>query len=181
MCVLRVKGTLLFKRKLENENKDFLTFDCILDITGWRDKSSLKGDSKISVTWNLGNWIHTKIKSRSFIRTGLNKVKRFNYHSSTFINSKCHFIFGSPRKVMTKEWFHLVFSLGAIKTISSENKPPQHFLFPISTPYLSQLFKTSLLNKLNRIGDKGQPWRTPRWIIKLVWEHIKKSCTSFRR
>jgi hypothetical protein len=32
-------------------------------------------------------------------------------------------------------------------------------------PYLSQLLKISLMNKLNKIGERGQPWRTPFLIL----------------
>jgi len=35
----------------------------------------------------------------------------------------------------------------------------------LEVPYLSQLLKISLMNKLNKIGKRGQPWRTPFLIL----------------
>jgi len=53
---------------------------------------------------------------------------------------------------------------GAIKTISSAKRPPQHF-FPLTlTPYWRHLSSTSLIKIKNKIGDNGQPCRTPRLI-----------------
>jgi len=37
---------------------------------------------------------------------------------------------------------------------------PQHHLLPIEIPYLSHLLKISLMNKLNIIGERGQPLNT---------------------
>jgi len=48
-----------------------------------------------------------------------------------------------------------------MRTTSSAKSPPQHFFLPILTPYFSQSFTISLMNQLNKIGDNGQPWRTP--------------------
>jgi len=44
--------------------------------------------------------------------------------------------------------------------MSSAKRPPQQRLSPIEIPYLSQLLKMSLINKLNKIGERRQPWRT---------------------
>jgi len=44
--------------------------------------------------------------------------------------------------------------------MSSAKRPPQQRLSPIEMPYLLQLLKISLMNKLNKIGERGQPWRT---------------------
>jgi len=39
-------------------------------------------------------------------------------------------------------------------TISSAKKPPQQRLSPIEIPYLSYLIEMSLMNKLNKIGER---------------------------
>jgi len=41
--------------------------------------------------------------------------------------------------------------------MSSAKRPPQQRLSAIEIPYLSQLLKISLKNKLNKIGERGQP------------------------
>jgi len=38
-------------------------------------------------------------------------------------------------------------------------------LLPIEIPNLLYLLKMSLMNKLNKIGERGQPWRTPFLIL----------------
>ena len=43
--------------------------------------------------------------------------------------------------------------------------PQQRLSSPIEIPDLSQLLKISLMNKLNKIGKRGQPWRTPFLIL----------------
>jgi len=50
--------------------------------------------------------------------------------------------------------------------VSTKLSPDSSFIellgfLPILTPYFSQLFSISLMNKLNKIGDNGQSWRTP--------------------
>jgi len=47
--------------------------------------------------------------------------------------------------------------VGAHKTISSAKRPPQQRFSPIEMPYLLQLLKISLMNKLKKIGERGQP------------------------
>jgi len=50
--------------------------------------------------------------------------------------------------------------------MSLANRPPQHFFFcflSVITPYFLHLSNLSLINILNKIGDKGYPWRTPRY------------------
>jgi len=47
--------------------------------------------------------------------------------------------------------------VGAHNTMSSAKRPPQQRLSPIEIPYLSQLLKMSLINKLNKIGERRQP------------------------
>ena len=47
--------------------------------------------------------------------------------------------------------------VGAYNTMSSAKRPPQQRLSPIEIPYLLQLLKISLINKLNKIGERGQP------------------------
>lgn len=58
--------------------------------------------------------------------------------------------------------------------MSSANRPrpPQHLLFPILTPYLSQLFKTSLMNKLNKIGDNGATLSYTTLNSEFIRQHI---------
>jgi len=46
--------------------------------------------------------------------------------------------------------------VGAHNTMSSAKRPPQQRLSPIEMPYLLQL-KISLMYKLNKIGERGQP------------------------
>jgi hypothetical protein len=46
---------------------------------------------------------------------------------------------------------------GAHNTILSAKRPPQQRLSPIEIPYLPQLLKISLMNRLNKISEKGQP------------------------
>jgi len=41
--------------------------------------------------------------------------------------------------------------------MSSAKRPPQQRLSPIEISYLLQLLKISLMNKLNKIGERGQP------------------------
>ena len=53
---------------------------------------------------------------------------------------------------------------GATKTISSAKSPPQQYWYYKYIPYLSQLSSTSLMNKLNTIGDREHPCLTPRLI-----------------
>jgi len=48
--------------------------------------------------------------------------------------------------------------------MSSAKRPPQQRLSPIEMPYLLQL-KISLMYKLNKIGERGQPWQTPFLIL----------------
>jgi len=55
--------------------------------------------------------------------------------------------------------------VGAHNTISSAKRPPQQYLSPIEIPYLSHLLKMSLMNKLNKIGERGQPLSTPFLIL----------------
>jgi len=50
--------------------------------------------------------------------------------------------------------------VGVQRTISSAKRPPQQCLSSIVTPSSSQLLKISLINKLKRIGDRGQLCRT---------------------
>jgi len=52
------------------------------------------------------------------------------------------------------------------------------FLLPMLTPYLSQLFKISLMNKFNKKGDNGQTCLTPWWIGNSF--DNKVSSSSFR-
>ena len=51
-----------------------------------------------------------------------------------------------------------------LKTISSAKSPPQQYWESKYTSYLSQLSSTSLMSKLNKIGDRGHPCLTPRLI-----------------
>jgi len=55
---------------------------------------------------------------------------------------------------------------GATKTTSSTKSPLQQYWESIYTPYLSQLYSTPLINRLNKIGDRGHPCLTPRLIEK---------------
>jgi len=50
--------------------------------------------------------------------------------------------------------------------MASAKRPPQHRLTPIGTPYLSQSFNISLMNKLNKIDERRQPCQTPFLILK---------------
>jgi hypothetical protein len=47
--------------------------------------------------------------------------------------------------------------VGTHNTMSSAKRPPQQHFSPIEMPYLLQLLKISLMNKLNKIGERGQP------------------------
>jgi len=47
--------------------------------------------------------------------------------------------------------------VGAHNSISYAKRPPQQRFSPIEMPYLLQLLKISLMNKLNKIGERGQP------------------------
>ena len=49
--------------------------------------------------------------------------------------------------------------------MSSAKRPLQRRLSPIEIPYLSHLLKISLMNKINKNGERGQPWRTPFLIV----------------
>jgi len=44
--------------------------------------------------------------------------------------------------------------------MSSPKRSPQQRLSPIGIPNLLHLLKMSLINKLNKIGERGQSWRT---------------------
>jgi len=52
-----------------------------------------------------------------------------------------------------------------MRKMPSVNNPPQQRLCPILTPYFSHLLRISLIKKLNRMGERGQPYLTPRLII----------------
>jgi hypothetical protein len=41
--------------------------------------------------------------------------------------------------------------------MSSAKRPLQRRLSPIEIPYLSHLLKISLMNKINKNGERGQP------------------------
>ena len=53
----------------------------------------------------------------------------------------------------------------AHRTISSTKSPPQHLDSPKGIPSSEKSLKMSLINRLKRIGDSGQPCLTP--FIKL--------------
>jgi len=50
--------------------------------------------------------------------------------------------------------------------MSTAKRPPQHESLNILTPRSEQPVKISLMKRLNKIGDKGQLWRTPFRIWK---------------
>jgi len=49
--------------------------------------------------------------------------------------------------------------------MSSAKRSPQQRLSPIEMPYLLQLLKVSLMNKLNKISERGQPCQTSFLIL----------------
>jgi len=55
---------------------------------------------------------------------------------------------------------------GAHRTISSAKSPPQHLDSPKGIPSSETSLKMSLIKRLKRIGDSGQPCLTPFIILK---------------
>jgi len=65
--------------------------------------------------------------------------------------------------------------------MSSAKRPPQQRLSLIQNPYLSHSLKMSLITKLNKIGKRGQPWRTPFLILNNSDKYSISPYTSIGR
>jgi len=72
-------------------------------------------------------------------------------------------------------FFNLVLE-GEHNTIPSAKSPPQQKKLPNGTPYISQSLNTSLIKRLNKIGERGQPCRTP-FMIRKGSEHKSLTLT----
>ena len=68
---------------------------------------------------------------------------------------------------------------GAHNTISSAKRPPQYLLPSILTPNLLHFLNTSLIKRLNKIGERGQPCLTPRWILNESENFILRRTLAF--
>jgi len=66
------------------------------------------------------------------------------------------------------------FRLGAMRTMSSANNSPQQRSCQIFTPYFLHLLRISFINKLNKMGERGQSCFTPRLIGNLS-DNISKT------